>query len=104
MMILNNFLSNKIETIEESDDKLAKNIKIPLLECDISDEEKKECTDLKGELDIITNQYMSTFNNINELARKFSQGNDNMFRVSMIQKDIEQLEFENGNEYANFIG
>ena len=60
--------------------------------------------DLKGELDIITNQYMSTFNNINELARKFSQGNDNMYRVSMIQKDIEQLEFENGNEYANFIG
>lgn len=46
MMILNNFLSNKIETIEESEDKLAKNIKIPLLECDITDAEKEECSKL----------------------------------------------------------
>ena len=59
---------------------------------------------LKGELETLTNQYMATFNNINELAKKFSQGNDNMYKVSMIQKDLEQIEFENANEYGNFIG
>ena len=59
---------------------------------------------LKGELETITNQYMATFNNINELSRKFAQGNDNMYKVSMIQKDLEQIDFENANEYGNFIG
>jgi len=57
---------------------------------------------LKGELETLTNQYMATFNNINELAKKFSQGNDNMYKVSIIQKDLEQIEFENANEYGNF--
>ena len=59
---------------------------------------------LKSELEILTNQYMSTFNTINELSKKFSQGNDNMYKVSMVQKDLEQMDFENGNEYGNFIG
>ena len=58
---------------------------------------------LKGELEIITNQYMATFNNINELYKKFNQGDDNMYKVSMIQKDLEQIDFENANEYQNFI-
>ena len=42
MMILNNILSNKIETIEKSDDGLATNIKIPLLEVDVTQEQKDE--------------------------------------------------------------
>ena len=46
MMILNDFLSNKIETIEKSEDGLATNIKIPLLEVDITQEEKDESTAL----------------------------------------------------------
>ena len=46
MMIFNNILSNKIETIEKSDDGLATNIKIEPLECEISEEEKTECQEL----------------------------------------------------------
>ena len=43
IMILNNLLSNKLETIEKSEDGLATNIKLPLLECDITEAEKLEC-------------------------------------------------------------
>lgn len=59
---------------------------------------------LKAELETITNEYMGTFNNINELSKKFSQGNDNMYKTNMVQKDLEQIEYENANEYGNFIG
>lgn len=60
--------------------------------------------ELKENLETITNQYMSVFGRINELANKFGNGNDNMYKVGMIQKDLEQVEFYNSNEYANFIG
>ena len=46
MMILNNILSNKIETIEKSEDGLATNIKIQPLEVQITEEEKAECQEL----------------------------------------------------------
>ena len=59
--------------------------------------------DLKSELDKITNHYMATFNNINELAKKFAQGNDNIYRANMINEDLKQIDFETGNEYGHFI-
>ena len=46
MMIFNNILSNRIETIEESEDGLATNIKIQPLECEITEEQKTECQEL----------------------------------------------------------
>ena len=45
-MILNNILSNNLEKIEKSEDGLATNIKLPLLELEITEEEKKEAQDL----------------------------------------------------------
>ena len=59
---------------------------------------------LKNELETITNQYMATFNNINEISAKFAKGNDNIDTANKIQKDIELIEFENSMEYQNFIG
>ena len=59
---------------------------------------------LKNELNTITNQYMATFNNINEISAKFAKGNDNIDTANKIQKDIELIEFENSMEYQNFIG
>ena len=59
--------------------------------------------DLKSELDKITNHYMATFNNINDLAKKFAQGNDNIYRANMISEDLKQIDFETGNEYGHFI-
>lgn len=58
---------------------------------------------LKGDLEVITNQYMSTFNTINELSKKFSQGNQNMYKVDMVKQDLDQIEFQASNEYGNFI-
>ena len=48
IMIFNNILSNKIETIEKSEDELATNIKIPLLEYEATEEEKAEGKSLVG--------------------------------------------------------
>ena len=60
--------------------------------------------ELKEVLETITNQYMSVFKRINELSDKFGQGNDNMYKVNLIQKDLEQIDFYNSNEYGHFIG
>jgi acetylornithine deacetylase/succinyl-diaminopimelate desuccinylase-like protein len=46
MMIFNNILSNKIEKIEKSEDGKATNIKIPPLEVDITENQKKECQEI----------------------------------------------------------
>ena len=43
MMIFNNILSNKIEKIEKSEDGKATNIKIPTLEVEVTEDQKKEC-------------------------------------------------------------
>ena len=58
---------------------------------------------LKNELNTITNQYMATFNTINELSRKFSQGNENMCKVDMVRQDINQIDFQGSNDYSKFI-
>ena len=58
MMILNNILSNKLETIEKSEDGLATNIKIPLLECEITEEEKEESQKL---IDVCTFKLVNLF-------------------------------------------
>ena len=58
IMILNNLLSNKIETIEKSEDTLATNIKIPLLEYNITEEQKQECKEL---IDVCTFKIVNMF-------------------------------------------
>ena len=58
MMIFNNILSNKIEVIEKSDDGLATNIKIPLLEYTITDAEKEEGTKL---IDVVNFKIVNMF-------------------------------------------
>ena len=45
-MIFNNILSYNLEKIEKSEDELATNIKIPLLELEITEEQKKEAQEL----------------------------------------------------------
>ena len=56
MMILNNILSNKLETIENTDG--ATNIKIPLLECEVTEQEKEEGKKL---IDVCTYQIVNMF-------------------------------------------
>ena len=43
IIIFNNILSNKIEKIEKSEDGKATNIKIPALEVEVTEDQKKEC-------------------------------------------------------------
>ena len=59
---------------------------------------------LQSELDSITNQYMSIFNNINKLSENSSKGEiDFNYQLSKIKKELAQVDNFNGNEYSNFI-
>ena len=58
---------------------------------------------LKGDLEVITNQYMATFDTINELSKKFSHVNENMYKVDMIKQNLDQIDFQTSNEYGNFL-
>ena len=59
---------------------------------------------LQSELNIITNQYMSIFNNINKLRVNPSRGNsDYSYQLNKIKEEIEKVNNFNGNEYSNFI-
>lgn len=59
---------------------------------------------LKSELDSITNQYMSIFNNINKLSENSAKGNpDFSNQLSKIKNEIDRVDNFNGNEYSNFI-
>ena len=49
MMIFNNILSNRIESIVKSSDGKATNIKIPSLELDITEDQQKECESVCNE-------------------------------------------------------
>ena len=58
---------------------------------------------LKEELNVITNQYMSAFNNINEIANKFNRGDEIIVKTEFIKNSLDQLNLENSNEYGNFL-
>ena len=58
---------------------------------------------LKEELNVITNQYMAAFNNINEIANKFNRGDEIIIKTNYIKNSLDQLNFQNSNEYGNFL-
>ena len=58
---------------------------------------------LKEELNVITNQYMSAFNNINEIANKFNRGDENIIKTNFIKNSLDQLNYQNSNEYGRFL-
>jgi len=60
---------------------------------------------MKQELDTITNQYMTIFNNINDLSINSSKDNDNISnKLNTIKKELKQVDDFNGNKYSIFIG
>ena len=58
---------------------------------------------LKEELNVLTNQYMAAFNNINELENKFRRGDENIYKANMIKTSLYQIDFQNSNDYGNFL-
>ena len=60
---------------------------------------------MKQELDTITKQYMTIFNNINNLSNNSSKDNDNISnKLSKIKNELKQVDNFNGNKYSIFIG
>ena len=60
---------------------------------------------MKQELDTITKQYMTIFNNINNLSKNSSKDNDNISnKLSKIKNELKQVDNFNGNKYSIFIG
>ena len=83
MMIFNNILSNKIESIEKSEDGKATNIFIPSLEKEISEEKKKEC---KSACDICGFELMNIFSyeGISQLIGSKNEDEDEDFLTAYI--------------------
>lgn len=60
---------------------------------------------MKQELDIITKQYMTIFNNINNLSNNSSNDDYNISnKLSKIKNELKQVDNFNGNKYSIFIG
>ena len=60
---------------------------------------------MKQELDTITKQYMTIFNNINNLSKNSSKDNDNISnKLRKIKNELKQVDNFNGNKYSIFIG
>lgn len=59
--------------------------------------------ELMGNLDAITKQYTSIFNEINELSSHFSGGNDDTYKLNNIKKELDDLDNYNASEYGKFI-
>ena len=60
---------------------------------------------MKQELDTITKQYMTIFNNINNLSNNSSNDNYNISsKLSKIKNELKQVDNFNGNKYSIFIG
>ena len=59
--------------------------------------------ELMGNLDAITKQYTSIFNEINELSSHFSGGNDDTYKLNNIKKELQDLDNYNASEYGKFI-
>ena len=83
MMIFNNILSNKIESIEKSEDGKATNILIPPLEIEISEEKKKEC---KSACDICGFELMAilSYEGISQLIGSKNEDEDEDFLTAYI--------------------
>ena len=47
--------------------------------------------ELKSKLEVLTNQYMAIFDNVNNMANKFS-GDDEMLRVGSIEKELADID------------
>ena len=63
--------------------------------------------ELNKGLETITNQYMTIFDNINILSKNNNNKNNNQDQINKlnnIKKEINQVDYHNGNEYSNFIG
>ena len=59
---------------------------------------------LKNDLEKITVQYMAIFDNINNMANKFSGGNEDIYKFNNIKKEFEDIDSYSGIEYGKFIG
>jgi hypothetical protein len=59
--------------------------------------------ELKKKLDNITNQYTAIFDNINNLANKFSGGNQDAYKFNSIKKEFEEIDDYCGTEHGKFI-
>ena len=60
---------------------------------------------MKQELDTITKQYMTIFNNINILSNNSSNDDYNISnKLSKIKNELKQVDNFNGNKYSIFIG
>ena len=60
---------------------------------------------MKQELDTITKQYMTIFNNINNLSNNSSNDDYNINnKLSKIKNELKQVDNFNGNKYSIFIG
>ena len=60
---------------------------------------------MKQELDTITKQYMTIFNNINNLSNNSSNDDYNISnKLSKIKNELKQIDNFNGNKYSIFIG
>ena len=60
--------------------------------------------ELKSKLEVLTNQYMTIFDNVNNMANKFSSGNDDMNKVNNIERELKDIDSYNAIEYGKFIG
>jgi len=77
----------------------------PFFRNDNSPSLSSEDLQLKNELDKITNQYMTVFDNINKLSINSSNENDDAYKkLNTIKKEFNQIDYFNANEYSNFIG
>jgi hypothetical protein len=59
---------------------------------------------LLSKLDIITNQYMAIFDNVNKMANQFSGGANNTLKLNNIKKELEEIDSYNAEEYSKFLG
>ena len=59
---------------------------------------------LKNNLEKITVQYMAIFDNINNMANKFSGGNNDIYKFNNIKKEFQDIDSYSGTEYGKFIG
>ncbi len=59
--------------------------------------------ELMYNLEELTKQYTSIFNEINEISSHFSGGNDDTYKLNNIKKELNDLDNYNASEYGKFI-
>lgn len=60
--------------------------------------------ELNNKLNILTNQYMSIFDNVNKMANQFSGGNNEMVKVNDIKKELAEADSYFATEHGKFVG